>query len=59
MIQSALDAFGWNRRRAAQYLNISYRGMLYKIQQHRLSPPPVGNGPQALQSVKAPRCTAT
>jgi DNA-binding NtrC family response regulator len=38
MIQSALDAFGWNRRRAAQHLNMSYRALLYKIQQHRLRP---------------------
>ena len=38
MIQNALDICGWNRRRAAQYLNISYRGLLYKIQQHRLRP---------------------
>jgi two-component system, NtrC family, response regulator AtoC len=38
MIQNALDANGWNRRRAAQYLNISYRALLYKIQQHRLRP---------------------
>ena len=38
MIQSALETFGWNRRRAAQYLNMSYRGLLYKIQQHHLRP---------------------
>ena len=38
LIQDALDANGWNRRHAARYLNISYRGLLYKIQQHRLSP---------------------
>ncbi len=38
IIQDALDVFGWNRRRAAQYLNISYRGLLYKIQQHQLCP---------------------
>jgi two-component system response regulator AtoC len=38
MIVSALETFGWNRRRAAQYLNISYRALLYKIQQHRLRP---------------------
>jgi two-component system, NtrC family, response regulator AtoC len=38
MIQDALDAFGWNRRRTAQYLNISYRTLLYKIQQYRLRP---------------------
>jgi len=37
MLQSALSATGWNRRRAAQNLNISYRTLLYKIQQHRLS----------------------
>jgi len=38
MIQEALDAAGWNRRHAAQHLNISYRALLYKIQQHRLAP---------------------
>lgn len=38
MIQDALDVSGWNRRHAAKYLNISYRGLLYKIQQHRLAP---------------------
>ena len=57
MIQSALEAYGWNRRRAAQYLNISYRGMLYKIQQHRLRPSPAGKAPQAIKSVKASRCS--
>jgi DNA-binding NtrC family response regulator len=38
MIQEALDACGWNRRSAAQDLNISYRALLYKIQQLRLAP---------------------
>jgi DNA-binding NtrC family response regulator len=38
MIQNALEVSGWNRRHAAKYLNISYRGLLYKIQQHRLTP---------------------
>ncbi len=38
LIQDALEVAGWNRRHAAQYLNISYRGLLYKIQQHRLTP---------------------
>jgi len=38
MIQNALEVSGWNRRHAAKYLNISYRGLLYKIQQHRLAP---------------------
>lgn len=38
MIQNALEVSGWNRRHAAKYLNISYRGLLYKIQQHHLAP---------------------
>jgi transcriptional regulator with PAS, ATPase and Fis domain len=38
MIREALEASGWNRRHAARSLNISYRGLLYKIQQHGLSP---------------------
>jgi two-component system response regulator AtoC len=37
MLQNALAASGWNRRRAAVNLNISYRTLLYKIQQHGLT----------------------
>jgi two-component system response regulator AtoC len=37
MLQNALSASGWNRRKAATNLNISYRSLLYKIQQYRLS----------------------
>jgi two-component system response regulator AtoC len=37
MIREALTASGWNRRRAATNLNISYRALLYKIQQHGLT----------------------
>jgi two-component system, NtrC family, response regulator AtoC len=44
MIQEALDASGWNRRHAAKNLNISYRALLYKIQQHRLSPKKAARG---------------
>jgi DNA-binding NtrC family response regulator len=36
LIKEALSASGWNRRRAAMNLNISYRALLYKIQQHGL-----------------------
>ena len=36
LIKEALSASGWNRRRAALNLNISYRALLYKIQQHDL-----------------------
>lgn len=38
MIQKALDASSWNRRQAAKSLKISYRGLLYKIQEHHLTP---------------------
>jgi two-component system response regulator AtoC len=38
LIQDALEVSGWNRRHAAKCLNISYRGLLYKIQQHRITP---------------------
>jgi DNA-binding NtrC family response regulator len=37
-ISHALQETGWNRKRAAQILNISYRGLLYKIQQHKITP---------------------
>lgn len=40
-ISRALEYTGWNRRRAAELLSISYRGMLYKIRQYNLSPQPV------------------
>ncbi len=40
LIGEALGANGWNRRRAAGELNISYRALLYKIQQYGLQPPP-------------------
>jgi len=33
-ITDALRETGWNRKRAAQLLSISYRGLLYKIRQH-------------------------
>ena len=38
-ISSALKHTGWNRKRAAQLLSISYRGLLYKIRRHNLAPP--------------------
>ena len=58
MIQSALETFGWNRRRAAQYLNISYRSLLYKIQQHRLRPWSAGDPQQPLPEVRSTRQSA-
>jgi len=35
-IAQALDQTHWNRKAAAQLLNISYRGLLYKIQEYQL-----------------------
>ncbi len=58
MIQNALEFFGWNRRRAAQYLNISYRGLLYKIQQHSLRPCQTGDPRQPAQNTTSARQNA-
>ena len=48
-IRQALGQTGWNRKQAAGLLNISYRGLLYKIRQHnitRLSPSDAQEAPQ-------------
>ena len=37
-INSALNRTGWNRKRAAALLEISYRGLLYKIRRHSITP---------------------
>ncbi len=37
-ILEALKRTGWNRKQAARLLKISYRGLLYKIRQHNLTP---------------------
>jgi two-component system response regulator AtoC len=58
MIQNALEVCGWNRRRAAQYLNISYRGLLYKIQQHSLRPCLDGDPRRPAQSTASARQNA-
>jgi len=39
-IVGALDQTQWNRKAAARLLKVSYRTLLYKIQQYRLTPPP-------------------
>jgi DNA-binding NtrC family response regulator len=36
-ISQALKQTGWNRRRAAELLSISYRGLLYKIRQYDIT----------------------
>ncbi len=38
-IGSALDQAGWNRKAAARLLQVSYRTLLYKIEQYGMSPP--------------------
>jgi two-component system response regulator AtoC len=38
-IAQALEQTHWNRKAAARVLNISYRGLLYKIQEYHLAPP--------------------
>jgi DNA-binding NtrC family response regulator len=37
-ILQALQRTGWNRRRAARILDISYRGLLYKLRRHSITP---------------------
>lgn len=37
-VNYALQQSGWNRRRAAKLLSISYRSLLYKIRQHNITP---------------------
>jgi DNA-binding NtrC family response regulator len=39
VITRALQHTGWNRKRAAALLKISYRGLLYKIRRHSITPP--------------------
>jgi two-component system, NtrC family, response regulator AtoC len=38
-IAQALEQTRWNRKAAARLLNISYRALLYKIQEYRMAPP--------------------
>ena len=42
-ISQALEESGWNRKRAAKLLSISYRGLLYKIRQHNITPSSVSS----------------
>jgi DNA-binding NtrC family response regulator len=43
LILRALQHTGWNRKRAAASLKISYRGLLYKIRRHGITPPLTGD----------------
>ncbi len=53
MIRNALEVCGWNRRRAAQHLHISYRALLYKIQQHQLRPWSAAEPEEALDKAQS------
>jgi len=39
-IAHALEQTHWNRKAAARLLNVSYRALLYKIQEYHMVPPP-------------------
>ena len=41
-IQRSLEDTNWNRKLAARLLNISYRGLLYKIREHGITRLPGG-----------------
>jgi DNA-binding NtrC family response regulator len=41
-ITNALNETNWNRKKAALLLHISYRGLLYKIRQHEIPRPSMG-----------------
>ena len=45
-ITKALTETNWNRKKAAGLLQISYRGLLYKIRQHAILPPPLHQPPK-------------
>jgi two-component system, NtrC family, response regulator AtoC len=55
-ISNALEQTQWNRRQAARLLNISYRGMLYKIREYGLQPSlvPVEKGNKASAGQNTP-----
>lgn len=42
-IAQTLEKTHWNRKAAARLLNVSYRSILYKIEEYHLRPPDYGN----------------
>jgi DNA-binding NtrC family response regulator len=42
-IAAALESTAWNRKAAARLLKVSYRTLLYKIEQYKMRPPDVSN----------------
>jgi len=47
LITNVLAETDWNRKKAAKLLHISYRGLLYKIRQHAITPPPASGAKMA------------
>jgi DNA-binding NtrC family response regulator len=56
-ISRALEYAGWNRRRAAELLCISYRGLLYKIRQYNITATKNNGSNGSKESSAAPRST--
>jgi DNA-binding NtrC family response regulator len=50
-IAQSLECSGWNRKAAANDLQISYKALLYKIKQYNLVAPPKQYGPNRAQRV--------
>ncbi len=42
-IAAALESTRWNRKAAARLLKVSYRTLLYKIEQYKMRPPDVSD----------------
>jgi DNA-binding NtrC family response regulator len=53
-ITQALEQTRWNRRAAARLLKVSYRTLLYKIQQYHMSPPPAAPLPGTASKGEGP-----
>ena len=49
VISSTLVKTRWNRKEAARLLGISYRGLLYKIEQYQLTPPEMATASRAME----------
>jgi two-component system, NtrC family, response regulator AtoC len=54
-ITAALEETHWNRKAAARLLKVSYRTLLYKIQQYHMSPPAAYASPFSAQPVHRPK----
>ena len=54
-IKIALDQTNWNRKQAARTLSISYRALLYKIQEYEMAPPTESAEERAARTVNKER----